>query len=174
MDKDSQVGVARAKLKAHASTAPRKRKPEMNTRNRTMSQPRVLLVDDDRSVLEALGALLESEGFEVTRAANGHDAVEKFREHRADIVLLDLNMPVKGGWDAFERLTSINPLLPVIVITARPDAYPIAKTAGVAALMQKPLNISRLLEAMSELLAEPARQRFSRITNQEPQTRYLR
>src|SRR4051812_20401240 len=115
----------------------------MNTRK--PSRPRVLLADDDRSVLDALGGVLDSEGFEVIRAANGHEAVKKFREHRADIVLLDLNMPVKGGWDTFEQLTSIDPLLPVIVITARPDAYPTAVGTGVAALMQKPLDIPALL-----------------------------
>jgi CheY-like chemotaxis protein len=143
----------------------------MNTRN--TCQPRVLLADDDRSVLEALSAVLESEGFDVDRAADGHEAVQKFREHRADIVLLDLNMPVKGGWDTFERLTTINPLLPIIVITARPDAYPIAMAAGAAALMQKPLDIPLLLEAMRDLLAEPDAQRLARINSQEPHTCYL-
>lgn len=138
-----------------------------------MSQPRVLLADDDRSVLEALGAVLESEGFEVIRAADGREAVEKFCEHPADLALLDLNMPVKGGWDTFERLTSIDPLLPVIVITARPDANPIARAAGVAALMQKPLDIPVLLEAMRYFLAQPTGQRLSRITTHQPQTHYL-
>jgi len=143
----------------------------MNTSNNI--QPRVLLADDDRSIVEALGAVLESEGFDVVRAADGHEAVQKFREHRTNIVLLDLNMPIKGGWDTFERLTAINPLLPIIVITARPDAYPIAMAAGAAALMQKPLDIPLLLEAMRDLLAEPAEQRLARMTSQEPQTLYL-
>src|ERR1700722_13615266 len=115
----------------------------MNARN--PSQPKVLLADDDRSVLEALGAALESEDFDVVRAADGHAALEKFRENRADIVLLDLNMPVRGGWDTFERLTRIDPLLPIIIITARPDAYRVAVSAGAAALMQKPLDIPQLL-----------------------------
>jgi CheY-like chemotaxis protein len=132
------------------------REPETNARN--MNQPRVLLVDDDRSVLDALGAVLESEGFDVIRAANGHEAVEKFCEHRADLVLLDLNMPVEGGWDTYKRLKSINPLLPIVVITA---------------LMQKPLDIPLLLEAMRALLAEPAQQRLARITTHQPQTHYL-
>jgi CheY-like chemotaxis protein len=136
-----------------------------------MSKPRVLLVDDDRSVLDALGAVIESEGFELVRAADGHEAVEKFRQQPIDIVLLDLNMPVKGGWDTLERLTTINPLLQIIVITARSDAYPVAVAAGVAALMQKPLDIPLLLEAMRELLAEPTTERLARITGHGPQTR---
>jgi CheY-like chemotaxis protein len=58
-----------------------------------MNKPKVLLVDDDRSVLDALGAVIESEGFELVRAADGHEAVENFRQQPIDIVLLDLNMP---------------------------------------------------------------------------------
>jgi CheY-like chemotaxis protein len=138
-----------------------------------VNKPRVLIADDDRSVLEALGTVIESEGFEVVRAADGHAAVEKFRQQPIDIVLLDLNMPVKGGWDTLERLTTINPLLPIIVITARPDAYPVAMAAGVAALMQKPLDIPLLLEAMRELLAEPATKRLSRVAGHGPPTRKI-
>ena len=138
-----------------------------------MNKPRVLLVDDDRSVLDALGTVIESEGFDVVRAADGHEAVEKFRQQPVNIVLLDLNMPVKGGWDTFERLTTINPLLPIIVITARPDAYPVAMATGVAALMQKPLDIPLLLEAMRDMLAEPATERLSRIAGHGPQTRKI-
>jgi CheY-like chemotaxis protein len=138
-----------------------------------MNKPRVLLVDDDRSVLDALGTLIESEGFDVVRAADGHEAVEKFRQQPIDIVLLDLNMPVKGGWDTLERLTTINPLLPIIVITARPDAYPVAMATGVATLMQKPLDIPLLLQAMRDLLAEPATERLSRVAGRGPQTRRI-
>jgi CheY-like chemotaxis protein len=135
-----------------------------------MNKPRVLLVDHDRSVLDALGTVIESEGSEPVRPADGHEAVEKFRQQPIDVVLLDLNMPVKGGWDTLKRLTTINPLLPIIVITARSDAHP-AMDTGVAALMRKPLDIPLLLEAMRELLAEPATARLSRIAGHGPQTR---
>ena len=138
-----------------------------------MQKPRVLLVDDDRSVLDALGAVIESEGFELVRAADGREAVEKFRWQPIDIVLLDLNMPVRGGWETLERLTTINPLLPVIIITARSDAYPVAMATAVAALMQKPLDIPLLLEAMRELLAEPTTDRLSRIAGRGPKTRKI-
>ena len=138
-----------------------------------MNRPRVLLVDDDRSVLNALGAVIESEDFELVRAADGHQALEKFHQQPVDIVLLDLNMPVKSGWDTFERLRTINPLLPIVVITARSDAYPVAVATGVAALMQKPLDIPLLLEAMQELLAEPVTKRRSRAAGDGPQTRKI-
>ena len=48
---------------------------------------------------------------------------------------------VKNGWDTFERLNSINPLLPIIIIAVRPNQSALAEAAGVAALMEKPLAI---------------------------------
>ena len=75
-------------------------------------------------------------------------------------------MPVKNGWDTFERLATINPLLPIIIITAQSDAYSSTMATGVARLMQKPLDIPVLLEAMRELLAEPVAKRLSRVAGQ--------
>ena len=136
-----------------------------------MKRPRVLLVDDDRSVLEALGGVIEAEGFEVVRAANGHEALQKFGHGSMDIVLLDLNMPVKGGWDTFEGLTTVNPFLPILIITARADALSEATARGTAALMPKPLNIPALLTKMRDLLAEAAVKRLRRVVDDDPQTR---
>ena len=139
-----------------------------------MIRTKVLLVDDDVSVVAALTGVLCSEGYDVIQAFDGHDAVKNFKTvGGAAIALLDLNMPVKDGWDTFERLTAINPLLPIIVITARPGQYPMATAAGVAALMEKPLDIPLLLETMQKLLAEPTEARLARIAGQPPHTLYL-
>ena len=116
---------------------------------------KILLADDDEEVLAALSGALASEGYDVIVAKNGREAIEHFQQGHVDIALLDLNMPVKGGWEAFERLTTIHPLLQVIVITARPDQYPLAVAAGVAALMEKPLDLPLLLQTIDELLFEP-------------------
>jgi CheY-like chemotaxis protein len=135
---------------------------------------RMLLADDDEEVLAALGAALASEDYDVVVAKNGREAIEHFREGHFDIALLDLNMPVKGGWEAFERLTTTHPLLQVIVITARPDQYPLAIAAGVAALMEKPLDLPLLLQTIEVLLVEPVEKRLSRLAGKRPITRYLR
>ena len=89
----------------------------------------------------ALTRALRSEGFDVLHAFNGRQAVAIYRRICVDIVLVDLNMPVINGWDIFERLNSINPLLPIIIITGRPNQSALAEAAGVAALMEKPLAI---------------------------------
>jgi CheY-like chemotaxis protein len=133
----------------------------------------ILLAEDDEEVLAALNGVLRSEGYEVITAKNGREAIECFHEGHIDIALLDLNMPIKGGWETFERLTTIHPLLPIIVITARPNQYPLAVAAGVGALMEKPLDLPLLLQAIEELLNEPIEQRLSRLICKRPITRYL-
>ena len=131
----------------------------------------VLLVDDDVSVVAALSGVLLDEGYGVVQASNGHEAMERFHAFpKIDIVLLDLCMPVKGGWDIFERLTAINPLLPIIVITARSDQHAMADGAGVAALLEKPLDIPVLLETMQRLLAESPDTRLARMAGKNPHT----
>jgi hypothetical protein len=65
-------------------------------------------------------------------------------------------------------------LLQVIVITAQPDQYPRAAAAGVAALMEKPLDLPRLLRMIKILLCEPVEHRLSRLAGKHPITRYLR
>jgi DNA-binding NtrC family response regulator len=124
---------------------------------------KVLLVDDDSSVVAALGAALRLEDYEVIAAFNGHQAIQDFYKHPdVAIVLLDICMPVKGGWDTFERLTTINPLLPIIVITARCDQSPLAVAAGADAFMEKPLDVRQLLVIMKQLLDESKEARLRR------------
>jgi CheY-like chemotaxis protein len=134
---------------------------------------KILLVDDDEEVLAALNDVLKCEGYQVVTARNGREAIAHFYEGHIDIALLDLNMPVKGGWETFERLTTIHPLLPIIVITARPDQYRLAAAAGVGALMEKPLDLPLLLQAIKDLLSEPIEQRLSRLARKRPNTRFL-
>lgn len=134
---------------------------------------KLLVADDDEEVLAALSDALRSEGYEVAVARNGREAIEHFHEGHIDIALLDLKMPIKGGWETFERLTTIHPLLPIIVITACPDQYPLAVAAGVGALMEKPLDLPLLLQAIQDLLSEPIEKRLSRLTGKRPITRYL-
>ena len=137
-------------------------------------QSKVLLVDDDRSVLRALTDVLEGEGYAVVQTYDAFNAVQQFiAHHDIELVLLDLNLPDRSGWVAFESFTLLRRIVPVIVITARPNQYEIANAAGAAALMEKPLDLPLLLETMAEVLAEPAGKRLARLTAHKPLTRYL-
>jgi CheY-like chemotaxis protein len=134
---------------------------------------RVLIADDDSLVRGSLAAVLESEGFVVDEAQNGIEAVTRAIDHAPDLVLLDLNMPHWDGWTAFSQLDRVTPLLPVIVITARPNQYPKAVKLGVDAFMEKPLNISILVRAIKHLTREDENRHVRRTTNRAFVTLFL-
>lgn len=134
---------------------------------------RILIADDDALVRGSLAAVLESEGFVVDDAHSGIEAVTRAIEHSPDLVLLDLHLPHWDGWTAFRHLDRIAPLLPVIVITARPNEYPTAVRLGVDAFMEKPLNIPVLVEAVKRLVSEDKSCHQSRITNRSFVTQWL-
>ncbi len=122
-----------------------------------------MLVDDDPAIRKILLRLLTEEGYSVLPAANGLEAIEFASLTRFNLVLLDLNMPLKNGWETFEQLTTNDPLLPVIVITARPNQFFPAFAWGVGALLEKPLDFTRLFQTINSLLAEPMEVRLARV-----------
>jgi CheY-like chemotaxis protein len=140
---------------------------------RTGMKKTVLLVDDDFAVLAGLAGVLVSEGYHVIHAMDGDEAIEKVRNDNSfDLVLLDLNMPKKSGWDAFMQIHAIDPFLPVIVITARPGQYATAVAAGVGALIEKPLDLPFLLQKMEGLIRESAQERLARMSGLNPNISY--
>lgn len=141
---------------------------------RTSRAPkRVLIVDDDEVVRTSLAAVLECEGYEVHSTDDGNSAIRLAVDHRPDLVLLDLNMPKMDGWTAFTELEGARPLLPVIVLTARPNQYKNAVKLGVDAFMEKPLNFPVLLRAIRKLTQEPPEKHVRRIISSGFVTRLL-
>lgn len=140
----------------------------MNPSRDRQTRPKVLLVDDEPKICAALAGALVSEGFEVVFVENGDEAIAAFRDGIFDIVLMDLRMPGKSGWETFAQLAWSRPLLPVIIITALPDQQAAAKAAGVGALLEKPLDIPQLVETMRKLLTEPIAARLARIAGKTP------
>jgi CheY-like chemotaxis protein len=134
---------------------------------------RVLIADDDASVRGSLAAVLESEGYVVDEARNGIEAVTRAIQNAPDLVLLDLNMPHCDGWNAFSQLDWVTPLLPVIVITARPNQYQEAVRLGVDGFMEKPLNIPILVRAVKRFTSGDESRQVRRITGPAFVTRLL-
>ena len=115
----------------------------------------ILLADDDPAIRQMLGQVLALEQYNVVFAATGRETAAKFISCVPDLVLLDLNMPDRDGWDAFHLMNSTHPLIPVVVITARPHQQERATALGAASLMEKPLDIPLLLRTVQGLLAGP-------------------
>lgn len=123
----------------------------------------ILIIDDDYSVRQMLGRVLAGENYRVFSAANGLQALAIAAGEPIDLVLLDLCLPEVNGWEVFERLTSANPCVAVVIITGRPDQNFTAMGAGVGALMEKPLDFPKLLRTIAALLQETAEQRLARM-----------
>jgi DNA-binding response OmpR family regulator len=134
---------------------------------------KVLVVDDDAAVRESVTKVLRSEGYEALSAADGQAALDQFASHTIDLLLLDLGLPIKSGWDTFERITSENPFLPVIIITGQADQFDVAVDAGVGALMEKPLDALQLVHTVRDLVAEPKEVRLHRLCGHGGTVRHI-
>jgi CheY-like chemotaxis protein len=88
------------------------------TTRKLRARPRILVVEDDALMRESVVELLRSEGYRVAAAANGKEAIELLSpEARIDLVLLDLLLPVKTGWDVLSHVEATHAKLPVLVLT---------------------------------------------------------
>ena len=110
------------------------------------SECRVLVVDDDRHVREALTVTLRSLGFEVATAADGYGALELLRVEQPNVVLLDLEMPKMNGWQFRAQQLRDNRIasVPVVILSGRGDAARQARALGVAGGLQKPVDLDEL------------------------------
>jgi DNA-binding response OmpR family regulator len=115
----------------------------------------LLVVDDDQAVREMLVRVLKSVGYTALAAADGRQALAITAAVPIAIVLLDLGLPEKDGWVTIRALRGQNPGLAVIIITARANQRSSAEAAGAAALFEKPLDFTELLEMVARLLTEP-------------------
>ena len=79
---------------------------------------RILVVDDDPNISELLNIYLEKEGYEVRTAADGNEGVALFKAYSPDLVLLDIMMPRKDGWQVCREIREISSV-PIIMITAK-------------------------------------------------------
>ena len=119
----------------------------------------VLVVDDDRAVLNALTELLESEGYKVATAIDGLDALDQLRGGlRPCVIVLDLMMPVMDGWDFRHEQMKDQALkdIPLVVITATGFSERSVKAQfGDIDFVAKPPHIRGLLDAIRRRSGEP-------------------
>ena len=119
------------------------------------SGKRVLLVDDDREIIETLRVALEAAGHEIIIARDGNQGLALAEREDPDLVILDMMMPKRSGFLVLEKLRRTRPVpVRVIMITAnegsRHKAY--AEMLGVDDYIRKPFAIDRLLESVGRLL----------------------
>jgi two-component system response regulator GlrR len=117
-------------------------------------QPRVLLVDDDRSLLRLLSMRLMAAGYEVLAVESGEQALDQLPEFLPHIMITDLKMGGMDGMELYEKASRRFPDLPVLILTAHgtiPDAFA-AASRGVFSYLTKPYSSQVLLEQMDRAL----------------------
>ena len=112
---------------------------------------KILLVDDNDEFLDSTKDVLETEGYQVTTAVNGEDAVALAASQPFNIVLMDIKMPGLNGVDSFLKMKAQNPDVQVILLTAyfMEDLILKAQAEGVLAILSKPLDMTKLLDAVA-------------------------
>ncbi len=107
----------------------------------------VLVVDDDETIREVIAEVLRDEGYIVACAENGEQALRELNcGLHADLVLLDLMMPVMSGWELIEELQADSKLsqIPIIIVSAM-------TCPGAAEHLAKPIDLKRLLDTVGRL-----------------------
>lgn len=116
------------------------------------SNKRVFIVEDSEDIGRLIKVYLESEGYEVSSALNGKEALSLLKEMPAQpaVILLDLMMPIMDGYEFRLHQTNDPKLspIPVIVMTAGQDVQAKARKIGAKGYLKKPLDISDLLGAV--------------------------
>lgn len=113
---------------------------------RAENAPVVLVVDDDRGVLDAMRDTLSEEGFVVLTASNGVEAIRTLDSvGRPSVVIVDLSMPVMNGWELLGFLGVHYSDLPVVVVSAHGAA------PGVDRFLRKPFDLHDLISTVREL-----------------------
>ena len=132
--------------------------------------PSILVVDDNKGVLEFLLLLLSKHGLSVIGAASGGECLEIVKARQVDLIILDVMMPVMDGLQVCQELKKLCPAVPVILLTARDDMMTraAAMDLGVSEFVAKPVNNRDLLNRVRTQLRsrewdKAAEQVFSKI-----------
>ncbi len=117
-----------------------------------MANKKILVIDDDPTLLKMLQPFLESHGFAVTVAFDGDEGIEKFRAEQPDLIILDVQMPRMNGYAFIFEMKKLEGAkkIPIIVLTAKEKMAEIFKAEGVKEYITKPFKLEVLLSNINK------------------------
>ncbi len=117
----------------------------------------VLLIEDEPNIIEAISFILSRDGWSVATHSNGHDAVGVVQSNVPDLVILDVMLPGKNGYEILRELREQDATraLPVLMLTAKGQIKDreMAERAGASRFMTKPFSNAEVLQVVRELVA---------------------
>ncbi len=131
------------------------------------------MVDDEISILNSLRGVLQDEGYLVSTAASGEEALEEVRKELPDLVILDIWMPRMDGLDVLEAMKGLAPSLPVIIISGHANIETAVKATRMGAFdfVEKPLSLERILVSVQNGLEFTRLKEENRLWRQKIQRR---
>jgi len=119
-----------------------------------VEKPSILVVDDDRDVLDLAEFFFREAGHQVHCVESGQKALEKIRDSRFTVMLTDYNMPGMDGVELAERARKISPELFIVMATGHPsrELSNLAAKAGIVKVFAKPLRLESLLNLIIEMI----------------------
>jgi CheY-like chemotaxis protein len=117
-----------------------------------MSKKKILIFDDDTTILEVITIIFEENGFQVEISETSHDILERVAQYRPDVILMDNWIPRIGGVEATRLLKSHEEFknIPVIYVTANNDIVALAREAQADDYVAKPFNLDDLEEKVAK------------------------
>ena len=118
-----------------------------------MPQVRILVVDDDVAVNRLIGAILQNEGWEISSARDGEEAIRMVHESLPDLIILDMTMPKLSGLEVCRQVTSLF-RIPIIMVSAQFDMDTKAQclSAGAQEFVNKPFRMEELVNRVKAVL----------------------
>jgi two-component system nitrogen regulation response regulator NtrX len=135
---------------------------------------RILVVDDEASIVQSLSGVLEDEGYQVLSAGSGEEALKEIRKEPPDLVLLDIWLPGMDGLTVLERLKRTSPWIPVIIISGHGNIETAVKATrmGACDFVEKPLSIERILVSVQNALQISRLEAENRLWRQKAEKHY--
>jgi DNA-binding response OmpR family regulator len=113
---------------------------------------RILIVDDNRDILDLVHRVLAAEGHDIITARNGLEALQRDVDHTPDLIVLDINLPYLDGWEVCQQIKARRSV-PIIILSVRAEAVDLerSRAAGADDHLLKPFEINDLLNRIERL-----------------------
>jgi CheY-like chemotaxis protein len=115
---------------------------------------KILVVDDDKSILDVVSIILKDYGYKVIAESNGNETIRKVRKYKPNLILLDILMSGVDGRNICKRIKTDKSTknIPVIMISAHPNSESSAYESGANAFLAKPFKIDDLISTVEKQL----------------------
>jgi DNA-binding NtrC family response regulator len=130
--------------------------------------PKILVVDDEKHICAALGALVKAEGFKPLLASDGYSALKIVRSDSPDVMLVDFKMPEMDGMEVMRQAKDLDPDIPVVILTAFAKIHGAVKAikAGAHDYLSKPFDNDEVIRVIHRALAErELKRRLKELSN---------